>query len=55
MKCPMTQGREDCGSDCEWFVRDIKDSQKGCVIVALNREMCRILAIVANLPDKVKK
>ena len=47
MKCPMTGWRVECGSDCEWYVRSrhkvrgVPVEEKGCVIVALMRELAR--------------
>jgi len=48
----MTGNREDCGLDCEWYVYDKHTESRGCVIVALARDLARTLAIVKNLPGR---
>lgn len=54
-KCPMSDFKVDCGLDCEWYVVDHHTNEKGCVIVALARDLAVTLAVVKNLPARVPK
>ena len=53
-KCPVTGCREECGVDCEWYVYDKHTESRGCVIVALARELTVTLATLKNLSQKAR-
>jgi hypothetical protein len=53
-KCPLSDFRVECGLDCEWYVMDTHTDQKGCVLVALARDLAVSLAVIKNLPQKVR-
>jgi hypothetical protein len=53
-KCPLSDFRSECALDCEWYVVDTHSQQRGCVIVALARDLAVTLAVIKNLPAKVR-